>query len=98
MELKREEIVIEIQGIIKALKANNGWWENRGRGGWFNHDMLVDALALINELTEDLDATRAALNDANNDRKKLTEENERLRAENERFRDDMPPIGGFHSD
>ena len=30
--------------------------------------------------------------------KELTEENERLRAENERFRDDMPPIGGFHSD
>lgn len=30
--------------------------------------------------------------------KQLTEENERLRAENERFWDDMPPIGGFHSD
>lgn len=50
MELNREKIVIEIEGLVKALKFNKGWWENRGRGGWFNHDILEDALALINEL------------------------------------------------
>lgn len=54
MELNREQIVIEIQSIIKALKVNNGRWENRGRGGWFNHDILEDALALIKELTEEV--------------------------------------------
>lgn len=59
-----EKVVIEIQGLIKALKANNGWWENRGRGGWFNHDILEDALALITSQEERI--------------KELTEENERL--------------------
>lgn len=59
MELNREQIEIEIAGLIKALKANNGWWENRGRGGWFNHDILEDALALIKELTEENEDLKA---------------------------------------
>jgi hypothetical protein len=64
MELNAEQIVIEIQSLIKALKVNNGWWENRGRGGWFNHDILVDALALITSQEQRI--------------KELTVENERL--------------------
>jgi hypothetical protein len=62
-ELNREKIVIEIAGHIKALKANKGWWENRGRGGWFNHDILEDALSLINELTVELTHKEAEYNE-----------------------------------
>ena len=52
-------------------------------------NMPKDALALVKELTEKLEAyrqelgeVRVALAEANNDKKELTEENERLRAEN----------------
>lgn len=95
--LNAEQIVIEIQGLIKALKANNGWWENRGRGGWFNHDILVDAVAVITsqeqrikELTEENEAWQKQLISTKEQAGKayydLACEVEDLRAENERLR------------
>ena len=53
-------------------------------------DLMKDALALIKELTEKVEAyrqelgkVRVALNNANVDNKRLTEENERLKKDNE---------------
>lgn len=60
--LNAEQVKNEIQSLIKALKDCGGWVKRGNGEGWFNHEILADALALINQLTE---------------------ENERLRAENE---------------
>ena len=55
MELKkREAIVKEIELLIVALKANGGWVKRTNGEGWFNHEILEDALALIKELTEEI--------------------------------------------
>lgn len=55
MELKkREEIIKEIQSLIIALKANGGWAKRTNGEGWFNHEILEDALSLIKELTEEI--------------------------------------------
>ena len=55
MELKkREEIIKEIQSLIIALKANGGWAKRTNGEGWFNHEILEDALALIKELSEEI--------------------------------------------
>ena len=75
--MDREQIIHEIESLIKALKANNGWWENRGRGGWFNHDTLEDALALIKELTEENERLRFIIYEA------TEREKENLRLTNE---------------
>ena len=45
-----EQIIKEIKSLIKAIKDNNGWWENEGRGGWFNYSILEDALTVIQRL------------------------------------------------
>ena len=58
MELNAEQVKNEIQSLIKALK-NCGGWVKRGNGeGWFNHEILADALALIKELTEENERLR----------------------------------------
>ena len=66
--LNAEQIINEIQSFIKALKDCGGWVKRGNGEGWFNHEILADALALINSQEQRI--------------KELTEENERLRAEN----------------
>ena len=46
--LNAENIINEIQSLIKALKDCGGWVKRGNGEGWFNHEILVDALALIN--------------------------------------------------
>ena len=53
MELNREQIVNEIESLVKTIKATGGWVKNEKGEGWFNHEILSDALALIRELTEE---------------------------------------------
>ena len=60
--LNAENITNEIQSLIKALKECGGWVKRGNGEGWFNHDILVDAVAVITsqeqrikELTEELD-------------------------------------------
>lgn len=48
MELNAENIINEIQSLIKALKDCGGWVKRGNGEGWFNHEILADALALIN--------------------------------------------------
>jgi uncharacterized small protein (DUF1192 family) len=67
--LNAENLINEIQSLIKALKDCGGWVKRGNGEGWFNHEILADALSLINSQEQRI--------------KELTEENERLRAENE---------------
>lgn len=60
-----ENIVNEIQSLIKALKDCGGWVKRGNGEGWFNHEILADSLALINLQEQRI--------------KELTEENERLK-------------------
>ena len=46
--LNAENIINEIQSLIKALKDCGGWVKRGNGEGWFNHEILADALALIN--------------------------------------------------
>lgn len=69
-KLNAENIINEIQSLIKALKDCGGWVKRGNGEGWFNHEILADALALINSQEQRI--------------KELAEENERLRAENEK--------------
>ena len=85
MELNAEQIVIEIQGLIKALKANNGWWENRGRGGWFNHDILEDALDLITSQEQDKQKLGLLIDELEKEKRELFEENKRLTEESKKW-------------
>ena len=71
MELNAENLKNEIQSLIKALKDCGGWVKRGNGEGWFNHEILVDALALITSQEQRI--------------KELSEENERLRAENARY-------------
>jgi hypothetical protein len=45
--LNAENIINEIQSLIKALKDCGGWVERGNGEGWFNHEILADALAII---------------------------------------------------
>ena len=61
-ELNAENIKNEIQSLIKALKDCGGWVKRGNGEGWFNHEILEDALAIITsqeqrikELTEEND-------------------------------------------
>ena len=65
MELNAENIINEIQWLIKALKDCGGWVKRGNGEGWFNHEILADALTLINSQEQRI--------------KELTEENERLK-------------------
>lgn len=69
--LNAENIINEIQSLIKALKDCGGWVKRGNGEGWFNHEILADALALINSQEQRI--------------KELTEENERLSAERDTF-------------
>lgn len=44
-----ENIINEIQSLIKALKDCGGWVKRGNAEGWFNHEILADALALLRE-------------------------------------------------
>lgn len=67
MELNRDQIKNEIQSLIKALKDCGGWVKRGNGEGWFNHEILADALALITEQEQRIGELEA--------------ENERLRAD-----------------
>lgn len=96
MELNAEQAKSEIQSLIKALKDCGGWVKRGNGEGWFNHEILADALALINSQEQRIGAQdmtiselrkRAEKAEHDADRyaqriKELTEENERLRREN----------------
>lgn len=77
--------------IIKALELHSQKMQpclaDCPYGGLHNceSDMAQDALSLINELTVELDAMRGAANSYKMHYEKLTEENERLRANNLTF-------------
>lgn len=47
MKLNAEQVKNEIQSLIKALKECGGWVKRGNGEGWFNHEILADALALI---------------------------------------------------
>ncbi len=66
--LNAENIINEIQSLIKALKDCGGWVKRGNGEGWFNHEILADTLALIKSQEQKV--------------KELTEENERLEGEN----------------
>lgn len=63
--LNAENIINEIQSLIKALKDCGGWVKRGNGEGWFNHEILADALALITSQEQRIG--------------ELTEENARLR-------------------
>lgn len=44
-----ENIINEIQSLINALKDCGGWVKRGNGEGWFNHEILADALALLRE-------------------------------------------------
>ena len=73
--LNAEQIINEIQSFIKALKDCGGWVKRGNGEGWFNHEILADALALINSQEQRI--------------KELTEENERLKAIPEQLHKEM---------
>ncbi len=62
-----EQIIKEIKSLIKALKDNNGWWENEGRGGWFNYSILEDALTVIQRQNAEIDRLTAERDEARRD-------------------------------
>ena len=66
--LNAENIINEIQSLIKALKDCGGWVKRGNGEGWFNHEILADALALITSQEQRI--------------KELTDKNEGLKAEN----------------
>ena len=75
-ELERKEIVKELEGLVKFITCP---------------EYVQKALSLIKELTEkvenyrnELGEVRFALAEANNDKKELTKENERLKDKLER--------------
>jgi len=55
---EREQIVNEIRSLIVALNASGGWSDRANSEGWFNHEILEDALALIEELTDENEMLR----------------------------------------
>lgn len=82
--LNAENLKNEIQSLIKTLKATGGWVKRGDCEGWFNHEILADALALINSQEQRI--------------KELAEENERLRADTiEEYRQKVNTKMGKHT-
>lgn len=59
--MDREQIVNEIESLVKNLKATGGWVKKESGERWFNHEILSDALTVIHELTEENDGLRDKL-------------------------------------
>jgi hypothetical protein len=62
--LNAENITNEIKSLIKALKDCGGWVKRGNGEGWFNHEILADALTIITSQEQRI--------------KELADENERL--------------------
>lgn len=97
--LNAEKIINEIQSLIKTLK-NCGGWVKRGNGeGWFNHEILADALAIIESQEQKIFSLENRLKECENgyegtlflDRCKLRDAEKKVKElaeENERLRRD----------
>ena len=83
MKLNREQIVKALECCGRNVGSNCHDCPYCGLSPWSAECRLVlvkDALALIRELTVELDAMRGAANSYKMDNQRLTEENERLSA------------------
>ena len=81
MELNREQIVKALECCFIVCYCNTCPYYKIGEHTQVcTRKMAQDALALIRELTVELDAMRGAANSYKMDNQRLTEENERLKA------------------
>lgn len=77
--LNAENIINEIQSLIKALKDCGGWVKRGNGEGWFNHEILADALALINSQEQRIKELAEELAECYTDKTKLIKENAHLK-------------------